>query len=500
MRVKAILSFLALSIVLLSMLTGSQGCANIMPPTGGPRDSLPPVLLKATPRDSTLHFNSRQITLVFDEYVEIDDYYKNLIISPVPKSMPAVSRKLETISVRLKDDLEPNTTYTLDFGRSVKDVNEGNIYKNFTYIFSTGDYFDSLQFKGKVILAETGGVDSTLTVMLHRSGEDTLLRNEKPRYVTRVNPKGEFHFHNLAPGTYYAYALKDESGSYRYFGGSDVLFAFADSAVVVGSATSDLTLYAYAVKKEKAQDEPVTSSGGSRGGATDKRLKFAVNLLGSQQDLLSPFIFTFQNPVRRFDTTKIRVSTDSSYTPLAGATTWESDSTGRKWSFNPAWKPNTLYHIIMEKDFATDSLGYQLLKADTVSFFSKNTTDYGKLNLQFQNLDLSRHPVLQFIQNNQIVASYPLTAATFTRDLFLPGEYNLRILEDENQNGIWDPGSFFGTRRQPEKVRPLVRTINIKPNLDIPIEIDVNATQEPGTEGGKPGINRRTGTLRINQN
>lgn len=498
MRVKAILSFLAISIILLSMLTGSQGCANIMPPTGGPRDSLPPVLLKATPRDSTLRFAGKQITLVFDEYVDLDDYYKNLIISPVPKNMPAVSRKLETISVRLKDELEPNTTYTLDFGRSIKDVNEGNIYKNFTYIFSTGSYFDSLEFKGKVILAETGGVDSTLTVMLHRSGEDTLLRDQKPRYVTRVNPKGEFHFHNLAPGTYYAYALKDESGSYRYFPSSDVLFAFADSAVVVGSATPDLTLYAFvAKKKDKAQDEPVTS-GNNRGGATDKRLKFSVNLLGSQQDLLSPFTFTFQNPVRNFDTTKLRVSTDSTYTPLAGSTKWESDSTGRKWSFHPAWKPNTLYHIILEKDFATDTLGYQLLKGDTVSFFTKNTTDYGKLNLQFQNLDLSRHPVLQFVQNNQIVASYPLTTTTFTRELFLPGEYNLRILDDENQNGIWDPGSFFGTRRQPEKVKPLARTINVKPNLDIPIEIDVNAIQEAGAEN-KPGINRRTGTLRINQ-
>lgn len=498
MRVKAILSFLAISIVLLSMITGSPGCANIMPPTGGPRDSLPPVLLKATPRDSTLHFTGNHITLIFDEYVDLDDYYKNLIISPVPKNMPAVSRKLETISVRLKDELEPNTTYTLDFGRSIKDVNEGNIYKNFTYIFSTGDYFDSLQFKGKVILAETGGIDSTLTVMLHRSGEDTLLRDAKPRYVTRVNPKGEFHFHNLAPGTYYAYALKDESGSYRYFPNSDVLFAFADSAVIVGASTPDLTLYAFAAKKkDKAQDEPV-ATGNNRSGATDKRLKFAVNLLGSQQDLLSPFTFTFQNVVRKFDTSKIRVSTDSTFTPLAGAPAWESDSTGKKWSFHPTWKPNTLYHIIMEKDFATDTLGYQLLKADTVSFFSKNTTDYGKLNLQFQNLDLSRHPVLQFVQNNQIVASYPLTATTFTRDLFLPGEYNLRILEDENQNGIWDPGSFFGTRRQPEKVKPLVRSINVKPNLDIPIEIDVNATQEPGADG-KPGINRRTGTLRINQ-
>lgn len=498
MRVKAILSFVAVISVLFALLTGGQGCANIMPPTGGAKDSLPPVLVKATPRDSSLHFNTKLITLVFDEYVEVDDYYKNLIVSPVPKSMPTVNRKLETITIRLKDDLEPNTTYTLDFGRSIKDVNEGNIYKNYTYIFSTGSYFDSLQLKGKVILAETGDTDSTLSVMLHRSPEDTVLRAEKPRYVTKLNRHGEFHFHNLAPGTYYIYALKDESGSYRYFSNNDVLFAFADSAVVVGNSNPDITLYAYAIKKEKSQEETAAPAGGTRN-AADRRLKYNVNLLGSQQDLLSAFTFTFQNPVHNFDTGKVQVFTDTLFTPLKTSATWQADSTGRKWSFHPEWQPNTLYHLVLAKDFATDTLGFQLLKGDTVSFFTKKTTDYGKVDFKFKNLDLSKHPVLQFILNNQLVASYPLTSNSFTRDLFLPGEYNLRILEDDNQNGIWDPGSFYGVRRQPEKAKPLQRSVNIKAGLDIPIEIDVNAPPVNPADN-KPGVNRKPGSFKFERN
>ena len=109
--------FLLIAFVTPLVVLVGGGCANILPPSGGPRDSLPPVLLRATPSDSTLNFSGKQIQLLFDEYVEIDDPYKNLIISPVPQTMPNVTRKLETISVRLRDDLEPNTTYVFNFGK-----------------------------------------------------------------------------------------------------------------------------------------------------------------------------------------------------------------------------------------------------------------------------------------------------------------------------------------------------------------------------------------------
>jgi len=131
-----------LSILKIQVLT--VGCANIIPPEGGYRDSIPPLLVKASPEDSSKNFKDTRITITFDEFLaQLDNIRENLIVSPVPKTDPEVEVKLRTVIVKLKDSLESNTTYTLNFGNAIKDMNEGNVAKNFTYIFSTGSTFDS---------------------------------------------------------------------------------------------------------------------------------------------------------------------------------------------------------------------------------------------------------------------------------------------------------------------------------------------------------------------
>ncbi|MEJ0104699.1 MAG: Ig-like domain-containing protein [Bacteroidota bacterium] len=225
--------FLLLILFLIQSIVVLPGCANIIPPMGGPRDSLPPTVLNIKPADSSKDFKDGRIVFSFDEYVEIQDVQKNLIVSPVPKITPAVDRRLNVITVKLKDTLEPNTTYTLNFGNAIKDLNEGNILKNFVYLFTTGSYFDSLQLRGKVILAKDGGVDTTLTVLLHKNTQDSAIAKEKPRYVARVDINGNFFFRNLPQGTFAIYAMKDEGGTYR-FSGRDQLFAFADKPVNSG--------------------------------------------------------------------------------------------------------------------------------------------------------------------------------------------------------------------------------------------------------------------------
>src|SRR5262249_47036047 len=150
----------------------------------------------------------------------------------VPENAPVVEPHLKTVVIRLKDTLQPNTTYSLNFGKAIKDVDEGNINKNFTYIFSTGPTFDSLTLSGKVIIAETGKPDSTLIVMLHQHGDDSAVVKEKPRYIARLDSSGNFTFRNLPHGTFYIYALDDQSGQHKYLSESQI-FAFADSAVVL---------------------------------------------------------------------------------------------------------------------------------------------------------------------------------------------------------------------------------------------------------------------------
>jgi len=125
------------------------------------------------------------------------------------------------------------------------------------------------------------------------------------------------------------------------------------------------------------------------------------------------------------------------------------------------------------KDFVEDSTGRKIIRDDTLSFRTKNTSDYGSLKLRFLNLDLSRHPVLQFVQGGQLKYSHVFTDRTVNIKLFQPGEYDLRILYDENGNGKWDPGEFFEKHKQPEKVQPLQRKLEVKPNWDSEVDITI---------------------------
>jgi hypothetical protein len=473
MNYRSLISSAALIIIILISGISGPGCANIVPPQGGPKDSIAPKLTKANPENSARNFTGNKISFTFDEFVELQNAQENLLVSPLPKINPTIDYKLNTVSVKIKDTLEPNTTYSLNFGDAIKDVNEGNVMKGFTYIFSTGKYIDSLELSGKVMLAETGKADSTLIMMLHTSADDSAVQKEKPRYITKVDGKGNFVFKNLPAKTFYLYALKDDFGTRRYSEDKQ-LFAFADKPVSVQSKNEEVTLYAYAIKKT-AQEPAVTATTSVKvnkpgGNAAEKRLRYQTNLTNNQQDLLSDFIMTFEQPLRSFDSLKMRLSTDSTFTPVTSYK-FQKDSSNRKLQLVYTWKENTSYHIIMDKDFAEDSSGKKLLKTDTLSFKTKKLSDYGSIKLKFRSLDISKNPVLFFIQNESIYKSFPLSSADFSKALFLPGEYELRILYDENKNGIWDPGEFFGKHKQPEIVKPIERKITVKPAWQNEVDI-----------------------------
>ncbi len=96
-----------------------SGCAQIGAPTGGPRDSIPPKLLNANPPNGTLNFKGNHITLTYDEYVQLQKVQENLLVSPTPKITPNVDYKLRTVTIKIRDTLEPNTTYRFDLGNSI---------------------------------------------------------------------------------------------------------------------------------------------------------------------------------------------------------------------------------------------------------------------------------------------------------------------------------------------------------------------------------------------
>lgn len=443
-----------------------SGCARMLPPSGGPKDSIPPVLVKAQPKDSMLHvpLTGVKITLNFDEYIQLDNASQNLLVNPTMKMIPIVESRLKTITVRIKDTLEPNTTYSLNFGNAIKDVNEGNILRHFTYLFSTGSNLDSGTLFGKVSLARNSRADSTLLVILHRNHDDSAVAKETPRYVARLDSLGRFRFRHIATGEYSIYALKDV-GDKKYHDKSE-LFAFYDHAVTVtpnpGPADS-IFLFAYAELPPKPKAGNVNPAPKKNAKKVEQKLHVSVSLNNGKQDLLSPLYIQYDQPIAKIDTPALQL-TDTFYRPLAFKLI-VPDTTRKKFGIDFPWKEDSVLKLIIGKTFATDTSGVTIGRSDTLTIHTQKESDYGSLTLRLHHFDLSLHPVIQFVQTDKVVDSIPVTGPEIVRTLYHPGEYELRVLYDTNQNGTWDPGSFFGLHRQPEiVVRPKIPKIKVRGN------------------------------------
>lgn len=474
MKLNYLIALFLLPVIAFIISTTQPGCANQIPPTGGPRDSLPPVLLHVTPVDSTTGFTGKKVVLNFNEYVQLDNVQKNVLINPTPKTMPTIQQKLKTISVTLNDTLEENTTYSIDFGNSIKDLNEGNPFRNYKYLFSTGKTLDSLKVAGKVLIAQTGKADSTLIVMLHTSFDDSAVIKDRPRYVARVDTSGNFMFNNLAPGKFAVYALKDEGG--RRYLSKQQLFAFNDSAIDTRTQPKNIMLYAFlekdTAKKPAAAVARPAEEEGNKKGLKRPVLRIQTNLSDGRLDLLSNLELNFSpDPLKTFDSTKI-ILTDTSYKPLTGYH-FKMDTSNKKVTLIYPWTESTPYNLLLDSTFAVDTSGKKLLRSDTLSFQTKANTDYGLVRLRFSNLPLDRNPVLQFIQSDAVKFSHVFTNNQFFAKLFQPGEYELRIVFDENKNGEWDTGQFFGKKVQPEKVQRINRKITVKANWDNEVDIEL---------------------------
>ncbi len=452
----------AISCLLISL--GFSSCANIIPPGGGPRDSIAPRLITAFPKDSAIHVTSTNIILSFDEYITLVNTNENLIISPNPKNMPLVDYKLHNVTVKLRDSLEKNTTYSFNFGKAIKDVNEGNEAKELTYVFSTGNKIDTNHYSGSVFLAETGKPDSTLVVVLHNNTQDSSIQKNKPRYFTKINGKGYFSFQFLPEGTFTVYAVPNDFS--KKYDDSTKTFAFLNAPILINANTRSDTLFAYQEYKKKEPKALIPSSNTTKPKQTaeDKRLKYSANLeTGGQQDLLSPLELNFARPLKSWDSSKI-VLTDTLFKPIIGYKL-SIDTSNTKISLEYPWKEKQFFRLIVSKDAVMDTTGTNLSKSDTAKIVTKRDAEYGSCRLRFVNLDLSKHPVLQLVVDNKIFESYPIIGKELIKKRFKPGEYECRILFDSNQNGKWDPGSFL-EKKQPELVKAFSKKLVIRPDRD----------------------------------
>lgn len=206
-------------------------CAKIVSPTGGPKDSLPPVMVRSNPAMNSTNFNGEKVTLTFDEFINLKEYQKKLAISPPMAKNPEIVQRGKSIDIKFTDTLKHNTTYTIYFADAVVDNNEGNPIKNLMFAFSTGSIIDSLTLSGKLSDAYTLLPAENVFVMLYDQNIDSLPIKALPRYLTRTNKRGIFTFHNLQSKDYKIFALIDNNSNYKFDQVSEDI-AFIDTLVL----------------------------------------------------------------------------------------------------------------------------------------------------------------------------------------------------------------------------------------------------------------------------
>lgn len=237
MRIKNLI-VVSLAVVLSICL---YSCARRGTPEGGPKDITPPSITSSTPENNSTNFTAEKVRIYFDEYIKLKDLQKQLIVSPPLEYQPYIypqSGASKYLEIEILDTLQENATYVFNFGQSVVDNHEENPYSFFTYVFSTGDYIDSLELEGFVLDAVQKKPDPFISVMLYEvdtAYTDSTIYQKPPTYLTNtLDSSTNFRLTNLKEGTYKLVAMKDEAGNYKFDPKTDKI-AFIDHFIEIPS-------------------------------------------------------------------------------------------------------------------------------------------------------------------------------------------------------------------------------------------------------------------------
>jgi Bacterial Ig-like domain len=466
------------------------GCANISYPTGGKKDTLAPVLLAIAPKDSLLNVKTKKVELIFDEYVTVSDVNTEVQMSPILSIAPTVTGLNKRVVIKIADTLlDSNTTYRLSLGKSIRDLHEGNPFKNYTYTFSTGSYFDSLELSGAVVDAASGLPDSggTIVELYAAVVKDSEVVRHKPKYIIRTDNKGNFKFKGLPKKTFRIYALKETNGNLVYDGIGEKI-AFNDSFVTPGNSDFiSLRLFTEVIDTgtkynrdttHKAKTDSMlykridTSSNHSIRGrqkGKDEGIRYSVNIDTSDYrhrsfDITNNINITFTKPAT-YNIEKIMLSYDSDGIAVTPRFEVLVDSVNNQQLHVKAhWKENTVYTLKLIKGFAKDTAGTDVVPSK-YTFRTLEDEDYGKLHLHIASAYFGKNFILRINSDKDSVYQKPITDSMITLTRLKPATYTLKIVADKNGNGKWDTGDLLG-EIQPEFVIPYSEPIKLKAGWD----------------------------------
>ncbi len=217
-------------LLILSAMGLLYACANVVAPTGGPRDEDPPQVVRSIPPNYSPNFQDDQIRIFFNEFVELRNIRQQLLVSPPLEGFPDIRIRGRSIRIHLDETLREQTTYNFFFGDAIRDITEGNAIPNFQFVFSTGDYVDSLSVRGQVINAYTLQPEDGVYVMMYDNIFDSVPYLERPVYLAKTDREGMWTISNMRGGEYLLFALRDNNANFLY-DLPDEKIAFLDSLV-----------------------------------------------------------------------------------------------------------------------------------------------------------------------------------------------------------------------------------------------------------------------------
>ena len=260
------------------------GCAKIVTPVGGPKDTTPPKILKESPANHSTHFNDKSIKITFDEFVVLNNPSQTVIVSPPLAQNPELSISGKSVVIKLPDSLRSNTTYSIVLSETIKDYTEGNPLPIYKFAFSTGDHIDSFCLRGTLKDAVSLNPAKNTYVFLYEQDIDSLPLTTRPTYLTKSNASGEFVFDNIKPKAYKIFALNDINNNLKYDLPNESI-AFVDQLVEAWDKSSDTI----ATTSRNRANQLAGNA------ADDKRVKLALFTERDTNQALGKYINTTEN-------------------------------------------------------------------------------------------------------------------------------------------------------------------------------------------------------------
>ena len=514
------------SILIIILTLFQVSCARMGSPTGGPKDSIPPVMAIAKPANKTTSFKAEKIVIVFDEYIKFEKLNSQLIISPPMEKKPIIKPEVgvsKKISIEFLEPLTPNTTYTINFGNSIVDNNEGNKLGKFSYVFSTGPLLDSLSITGNVIDPLTDKKIENISVMAYKNANDTLVGYYTPNYLSNTLDSTNYSLENLSEANYKLIALEDKNNNYKYDKGLEKI-AFLNQDINLKAADTIDDFILFKEPRDNKIMRPTQTNGlviilGYQGKDIPEVTATGIaqnNYFVSKPSNKDSLYFWFKEIPKdtlylnvKQDTTKQKFSLtprdlkidsliikstisgtlhpkDSlmlqSNIPIDFVNTdsiqvLEQDSIPIEYTItNNPWKqnmlvdfkrqPNKYYSLVLKElafvDVLNQTSGKQTIKLKTI-----DPEEYGEIILNIRNPNNTR---LLIEISSDSFKSKTVQVIDKSQEVSFkqlpPGEYKVRIIQDLNKNNKLDNGNFK-LRIQPEPVYNFNKKLTLRANSEI---------------------------------